>query len=260
MESSKEEKPYSVGAYLKSQREKKGFSLQRIHEKTRIRPEVLKNIEAGENLPAPAYLVGFLKTYIRALDLDEAKLLRDFYKEKPKKKPSPEKNSSKDFSFFLKEKGVFFIISICLFALAAFFLFKSLEVKEISEQKEESNKPENQMKSKQREKKMKSDSQVKNKKDPALKKSPLKGKELIDEIRRGAYSKTLVIQSTADTVMYFKTDGKETVTKPLKKNVWYIIKARDKIYVRVDGRSYLHFIYEGRLFSVSSTLSFERVF
>ena len=133
-------------------------------------------------------------------------------------------------------------------------------MKRVSEKKEENNKSKNQMKSEQKEKRIQSENQVKEKKITALKKSPLKREELIDEIRQGVYTKTLVIQSLVDTVMYFKTDGTETVTKSLKKNTWYIIKARDKIYVRVDGRSYLHFIYEGRLFSVSSAVSFERTF
>lgn len=164
MKSSKEEMQYSIGAYLKSQREKKGFSLQEIHEKTRIRPEVLKNIETGENLPAPAYLVGFLKTYARALDLDEAKLLRDFYKKKPKKKPSPEKNSSNEPSSFFAGKRVFFVIFTFLFVFAAFFLFKGLEVKRVSEKKEENNKSKNQMKSEQKEKRIQSENQVKEKK------------------------------------------------------------------------------------------------
>ena len=121
MKSSKEEMQYSIGAYLKSQREKKGFSLQEIHEKTRIRPEVLKNIETGENLPAPAYLVGFLKTYARALDLDEAKLLRDFYKKKPKKNLLRKKTHLMNLLLFLQEKEFFSLFLLSYLCLLPFF-------------------------------------------------------------------------------------------------------------------------------------------
>lgn len=245
MKSSKNEKEYSIGAYLKSQREKKGLSLQQIHEKTRIRPEVLENIESGENLPAPAYLMGFLKIYVRALDLDEVKFLREFYKKNPIKTSSPEKNSMKQPSLLFLRQELFLAISVALLVLASFFVFKGFRVKQVSQEKEKSVHQENQIK----------------KKHAKVSEKPIvKTEGLIGEIRQGVYTKTLVIQSLEDTIMYFKTDGRGTVTKSLQKNAWYIIKARNKIYIRVDGQSYLNFIYEGRLFSVSSKTNFERIF
>ena len=83
---------------------------------------------------------------------------------------------------------------------------------------------------------------------------------LESDITQGVYAKTLMIQSVEDIVMYFKVDGQETVTKPLDKYIWYIIKAQDKIYVRVDGKSYLNLVHEGLLQHVSSENNFERTF
>ena len=123
MTSSDDKKQYSPGAYLKSQREKKGLSLQEIHEKTRIRPEVLKNIETGENLPSPAYLKGFLRIYARALDLDEAKLLREFFKKKPVKISSSEKSSSKRPPLFFFKKRDFSSFPCCFIGTYYFFCF-----------------------------------------------------------------------------------------------------------------------------------------
>lgn len=247
MASSDDKKQYSPGMYLKSQREKKGLSLQDIHKKTRIRPEVIESIESGKDLPSPTYLKGFLKIYARVLDLDEAKLLREFFKKKPTKISSTEKRSSKKPSFLFSGKEVFLIVPVFLLAVISFFVFQNFKEKEkeLSQDRKTNVQVKNKIKKRQ----------VKN-----LKKTPLKTEGLPENIKQGVYTKTLMIQSQENIIMYFKTDGGETVTKPLQGNVWYVIKAIDKIYIRVDGKSYLNFVHEGLLLSFSSETNFERTF
>ena len=130
-------------------------------------------------------------------------------------------------------------------ALITFFVFQGFKEKEIPQKRKRNFQQTNQLKKEQAK---------------PLKKTPLKTEGLIGSIKQDVYTKTLMIQSLENVVMYFKPDGGETVTKPLQKNVWYVIKAIDKIYVRVDGRSYLNFVHEGRLLSVSSETNFERTF
>ena len=51
------EKPeYSLGVYFKIPTEKKTIKFfRRFTNKTRIRPEILQNIEEGKDSPSPAY-------------------------------------------------------------------------------------------------------------------------------------------------------------------------------------------------------------
>lgn len=67
----------SLGAYLKSRREEKGLSLQKIQEDTKIRLKYLEAIEADhlEILPGEVYIRGFLKTYASAVGLNEEEVI-----------------------------------------------------------------------------------------------------------------------------------------------------------------------------------------
>lgn len=238
------EKPeYPLGAYLKSQRRKKRLSLQEIYERTRIRPEILQNIEEGKDLPAPAYLKGFIKTYAKILDLDEVQLFEKFYKEEPDEEQSvEEKGEEKPSKTFLRKEVFFALFGL---GLVLFFIFQIFE--------EEIKPSQN----------ISYDLVAENLKEENTKtldsKEVLK-KDLEDYIKQGVYTKTLMIQSLENTVMYFKVDEQKTVTKLLQKNIWYVIRAVDKIYIRVDGKSDLNLVHEGHLLSFSSEHNFERTF
>jgi cytoskeleton protein RodZ len=73
----------SVGALLRQAREASGGELQRISTALRIRPEHLRAIEAANyaDLPAPAYAMGFIRSYAEHLGLDAAELVRRFKQE-----------------------------------------------------------------------------------------------------------------------------------------------------------------------------------
>ena len=72
----------SLGAYLKSCREEKGISLQKIQEDTKIRLKYLEAIEADrlEILPGEVYIRGFLKTYASSVGLSEDEVMGRYEK------------------------------------------------------------------------------------------------------------------------------------------------------------------------------------
>lgn len=72
----------SLGAYLKSCREEKGISLQKIQEDTKIRLKYLEAIEADhlEILPGEVYIRGFLKTYASSVGLHEEEVIARYEK------------------------------------------------------------------------------------------------------------------------------------------------------------------------------------
>lgn len=63
----------SPGQYLKRERELRGISLSKVHEVTRVQRKYLEAIESDnyDNLPSPAFVKGFIKSYCKHLGLDE---------------------------------------------------------------------------------------------------------------------------------------------------------------------------------------------
>jgi cytoskeletal protein RodZ len=79
-----------TGAALKKLRLEKGISLEEVHKKTKIHPNILKAIE-GDSLTnlSPIYLKGFLKIYCNFLGVDP-KPYTSQVKPEPKKEPKAE--------------------------------------------------------------------------------------------------------------------------------------------------------------------------
>ena len=425
---------FATGACLKAEREKQRLAVLDIYHRTRIRPETLQNIEAGTDLPPPAYLRGFVRSYARALNFNEEEVLRLFEEDMSKKDgkkgraplsrsppglgPSDKalagspagfpagspagsgdfpasgkeeegkresdsslalenfnnkafNNKTKVTARLLKAAGrILFpfhaktrarpalVLSLLLLVAAGVWLslrrlsppedfaptaergkplsggssggssgssvsgssggsgpvgdasggaagfeesfrsgrikkpggLQAMETREESLQQGDRSAPKNpspeEAKDKSQEalkqsarsgnsgptKKLPSE-EAKDKSQEALKQSARSGNNgptkklpkgaphsLSQAVRSGFYKKTLMIQSRSDVLMYFKTDDGQIVTKALQENIWHVIKAEKKIYVRVDGRSHLTFVYRGRLFSVSSQKAFERSF
>lgn len=67
-----------LGRAMRQARERKGWTVDQVAEKTRISIRHLGEIEAGEfeRFPAPVYARGFVRSYAKILDLDEAAALR----------------------------------------------------------------------------------------------------------------------------------------------------------------------------------------
>ena len=128
-----EKTEYPLGAYLKAQRKTKGLSLQEIYRETRISPEVLRNIEEGECLPASTYLKGFIKIYAKALGLNEVQVLKEFYKEEPEKGQTVTKDSPENIPKNLLRKE--FVFGGLILVLLCFFVFQSFKSSKPSEKR-----------------------------------------------------------------------------------------------------------------------------
>ena len=63
-----------TGADLKAIREELGLAIETIHQETKIRLDYLHDIEEDktEKLPAPVFLKGFVKSYLRSLCIENA--------------------------------------------------------------------------------------------------------------------------------------------------------------------------------------------
>lgn len=70
----------SVGETLRRVREKKQMSVAELAKRTRVRAEFLEALEEDryEIFPARTYVVGFLRTAARALEMNEEEILRRF--------------------------------------------------------------------------------------------------------------------------------------------------------------------------------------
>ena len=73
----------TVGEQLKAERERQRLSRKRIAEVTHMRTDYVQAIEEGryEVLGAPIYIRGFIRSYARALKMDEKPLLEQLAKE-----------------------------------------------------------------------------------------------------------------------------------------------------------------------------------
>lgn len=65
------------GENLKREREQRGVTLQKMHEATKVQRKHLEALEADDysSLPHPAFVRGFIKSYCKALGLDETDAL-----------------------------------------------------------------------------------------------------------------------------------------------------------------------------------------
>ena len=82
----------SLGALLKKERENKGLSHAQVSQQTRVRSRFLEAIENEEwdLLPASALVKGFIRSYARALALDEERII-ELYGEEVRTDDFPEK-------------------------------------------------------------------------------------------------------------------------------------------------------------------------
>lgn len=69
-----------IGKELKEARERKGLSLEKVYEDTRIGINFLQSLEQGkiEHLSHPVYAKGFVRSYARYLGLDSDRIAEDF--------------------------------------------------------------------------------------------------------------------------------------------------------------------------------------
>jgi cytoskeletal protein RodZ len=107
----------SLGSYLRRERELKQISVAELAQTTRIPVRLLHQIENDDNdaLPADVFVRGFLRSYARALGIDEDQVLARF---RGRQTPEPPPALP---AVYTPESGRRFGIAIALFILLILF-------------------------------------------------------------------------------------------------------------------------------------------
>ena len=107
----------SLGSYLKREREQRKISVAELAQTTRIPVRLLQKIETDDldDLPADVFVRGFLRSYARALQLDEEHVLSRF-----RGRVTPEPPPALPVAY-APESGRRFGIAIALFILLILF-------------------------------------------------------------------------------------------------------------------------------------------
>jgi cytoskeleton protein RodZ len=79
----------NLGLRLREQREKKGYSIRDIADKTKIPLQVLEGLESGDHsfLPAPVFVKGFLRSYAREIGLSPEEVLAEYNQQTTRPEP-----------------------------------------------------------------------------------------------------------------------------------------------------------------------------
>ncbi|MBM4402034.1 MAG: helix-turn-helix domain-containing protein [Candidatus Cloacimonetes bacterium] len=122
----------TAGEILKSERIKKGLSLEEIAKQTKIKLEFLKAIEDQDyqKLPSSAYAKGFVRNYAQTLGLDVTKLMAFFRREyeegKAKVKLPPQPIDAPAIALTPGKIITFFVsAAIIIFLAVLFWQYKS---------------------------------------------------------------------------------------------------------------------------------------
>lgn len=133
----------STGARLKNLRLEKGLTLEDVHKKTKIHPDILKALEEDSfiNL-SPIYIKGFLKIYCKFLGVDPRDYISDYQEPglKVTAATSPDTKIKPHFiskirsklnylDFAQLKKIIFIVILISIFAIVLFNLGKTVSAK-----------------------------------------------------------------------------------------------------------------------------------
>ena len=84
---------------------------------------------------------------------------------------------------------------------------------------------------------------------------------LWNQIRSENFQHELMINSLEPIKIYFKIDQQSTVTKELSPSVWFVIKAKESLYIRFDEKvDQVEMFYNGVKWNFSSSRFFEKTF
>lgn len=83
--------PQTIGEALRRARDAAGLTLQDVADRTKVRPGILREIDADahEKLPALTYSLGFVKAYARTVGMDPAAAAERYRRESLKGDPVP---------------------------------------------------------------------------------------------------------------------------------------------------------------------------
>ena len=81
------------------------------------------------------------------------------------------------------------------------------------------------------------------------------------KIRSADFQHELMIKSLEPVKIYFKIDKQSTFTKDLSPSVWFVIKAKESLYIRFDEKvDQVEMFYNGIKWKFTSTRFFEKTF
>ena len=118
----------TIGKFLQREREKRHISLKEIEEATCINIHTLKAIENdnAKKLPAEVFTKGFIKLYLKQLDLDPQEILDHYMPKKNEESSSTKEDSEERKNFFsaaaLAESTPFLTPKLAIFLLIIFFV------------------------------------------------------------------------------------------------------------------------------------------
>jgi cytoskeleton protein RodZ len=124
----------SLGEYLRSEREKRGITIEQLASATKISVKVLHSLEADHyvDLPAKPFIRGFVTSYARFIGLDPKEVLirfADFVEDRARERPSRDAGHS-GYAFDKRETEesrtiLWFVMGgFILFGGIAFLVFK----------------------------------------------------------------------------------------------------------------------------------------
>jgi cytoskeleton protein RodZ len=110
----------TIGEMLRDAREEQGLDYLQLSEMTKLQPHVLESLENEEwqTFAAPVFIKGFLRSYAKALNLDEGIVLRMYDERNPGVNSVPRPLASLAPS--RKRTPVFFVVLVLLAACAFF--------------------------------------------------------------------------------------------------------------------------------------------
>lgn len=138
----------TLGEYLRNGREARGIDIRDAAQQTRISINYLKALEDEDflKLPGEVFVRGFLKNYVRFLNLDDAEALKRYSEMKPSPATAPEVSAASNTGPHIQRKAVSpeskasarqetpiepFIWGAVIFISLLVFLFTSLPLRDM---------------------------------------------------------------------------------------------------------------------------------
>ena len=252
-----------IGSQLKLARERKGLSYYQIFEVTRIQPSILKDIEEGTASMAPVFLKSFIKIYCRFLGLDFEKLTQaTVEKSKGKEKnetiykyknipmgKEEETNIKSKLQYLLPILGL-----LAVFQLMAFLDLPKKIFKKSSAKNEIYTAGQNHLEEKE-------ETQQQWDAETANSGQTLPSQTLFEKIKQSVFKQEVLIQSSNQLNIYFKMDDYFIINKTIQPFVWFYIKARQSIYLRLDDKKgEIQVFHNGEQIDLGPNSFFERKF
>lgn len=251
-----------IGSRLKLVRERKGLSYEQIFEITKIQPSILKGIEEGSAPVSPVFLKGFIKSYARSLSLNPEEFFKKEEIENPQikseKKTSDKKQKYEDSKIKKSNLNYFWIVAGALIVfLIAYFNSGKKEIEKPGLALEEMKEDQDSILKEETEDLLAVVNEEAPEEEDLIEKPP----SLFDQIKGSEFNEDLLIQSVEPLAIYFKVDQQSTITKNLKADTWFHIKAKKSIYLRFDERKDdVQVFYNGKQINIGEKPFFERTF